>query len=354
MKEELTAGAWGVEARYPFLDPDVVQEYLWLTPALKNSEYKRPVAEMLRSHHFPNAWGVKKGFTADHPKSLRPTATALSSEGRSSFLRLTHHPSPPSTLLPVHVVLAADAAHLPGVCAVMRSAVNSSSSPWRLEFHLVVTRKEEGLASRMADCCLPPDLTSQRVQLHRLPNISAPIRIRRAASPHLDTPLNFARFYLDRTLPPRVGKLLYLDADTLVTADICQLFDSTFSHLSTHMLAAVPREKRLSAYVRFPHPALSSTGLRGDMKTFNAGVLVLNLTAWRASNATASLERWMRINVREHLYDHGSQPPLLLSFVNSPTQALAQASPEEGRIKQPFRGVCTPLDVLPVALVAIV
>jgi hypothetical protein len=39
MKEELIAGSYGIEARYPFLDPAVVQEFLSLVPALKNDEY---------------------------------------------------------------------------------------------------------------------------------------------------------------------------------------------------------------------------------------------------------------------------------------------------------------------------
>ncbi|KAF4711383.1 hypothetical protein FOZ62_010990, partial [Perkinsus olseni] len=42
MKEEMVAGAFGIEARYPFLDRKVVQEYLWLTADVKNSEYKKP------------------------------------------------------------------------------------------------------------------------------------------------------------------------------------------------------------------------------------------------------------------------------------------------------------------------
>ena len=57
------AGAHGVEGRYPFLDPHVVQEYLWLTADLKNSEYKRPVADYLRVGAFPNHWKAKIGFT---------------------------------------------------------------------------------------------------------------------------------------------------------------------------------------------------------------------------------------------------------------------------------------------------
>lgn len=67
MREELTAGAHGVEGRYPFLDPGVVQEYLWLHQNVKNSEYKRPVADFLRKHNYPNAFNWKSGFVVyDH------------------------------------------------------------------------------------------------------------------------------------------------------------------------------------------------------------------------------------------------------------------------------------------------
>eukprot|EP00966_Prymnesium_polylepis_P002949 67332-Prymnesium_polylepis.1 len=64
MKEELTSGTHGIEGRYPFLDPDVVQEFLWLSAEVKNSEYKRPVADFLRAGAFPNAWNAKHGFKA--------------------------------------------------------------------------------------------------------------------------------------------------------------------------------------------------------------------------------------------------------------------------------------------------
>ena len=63
MREELTAGAHGVEGRYPFLDTEVVQEYLWLSQDIKNSEYKRPVADFIRKHSYPNAYHFKSGFT---------------------------------------------------------------------------------------------------------------------------------------------------------------------------------------------------------------------------------------------------------------------------------------------------
>ncbi|CAH0127737.1 asparagine synthase-related protein [Roseomonas sp. CECT 9278] len=61
-KEEHIAGAFGIEARYPFLDWALVQEFLWLSQNLKNSAYKAPLASILSSHHIAWAAGQKTGF----------------------------------------------------------------------------------------------------------------------------------------------------------------------------------------------------------------------------------------------------------------------------------------------------
>ncbi len=47
-KEKYVAGSDSVETRHPFLDKEVVQEFLWLTPKLKNKSYKAPVHEYLK------------------------------------------------------------------------------------------------------------------------------------------------------------------------------------------------------------------------------------------------------------------------------------------------------------------
>ncbi len=62
-KEEYVAGSHSIETRYPFLDKDVVQEFLWLTPELKNRYYKAPIHEYLKRNNFPNSFGKKIGLT---------------------------------------------------------------------------------------------------------------------------------------------------------------------------------------------------------------------------------------------------------------------------------------------------
>ena len=64
-KQEGVSGACGIEGRYPFLDFDVVQEFLWLHPDLKNLNYKAPLHEYLIRNKFPFDIEKKIGFSCD-------------------------------------------------------------------------------------------------------------------------------------------------------------------------------------------------------------------------------------------------------------------------------------------------
>jgi asparagine synthetase B (glutamine-hydrolysing) len=61
-KEEYVSGSYGIEGRYPFLDRDVVQEFLWLSADLKNAKYKSCIDEYLMRNSYPYQPGVKTGF----------------------------------------------------------------------------------------------------------------------------------------------------------------------------------------------------------------------------------------------------------------------------------------------------
>ena len=62
-KEEYVAGHFGIEARHPFLDRQLVQEFLWLTPDTKNRHYKSPLHDYLTAHDWPFEAGKKRGFS---------------------------------------------------------------------------------------------------------------------------------------------------------------------------------------------------------------------------------------------------------------------------------------------------
>ncbi len=65
-KEEYVSGSYGIEGRYPFLDKALVQEFLWLSPRLKNLYYKAPIHEYLSHHQYPFAQDEKIGFSSGY------------------------------------------------------------------------------------------------------------------------------------------------------------------------------------------------------------------------------------------------------------------------------------------------
>lgn len=63
-KDEKILGSFGIETRYPFLDKELVQEFLWLTSNIKNKEYKFCLTSNLKKYNFPY-WLEKKGFSCE-------------------------------------------------------------------------------------------------------------------------------------------------------------------------------------------------------------------------------------------------------------------------------------------------
>jgi asparagine synthetase B (glutamine-hydrolysing) len=62
-KEETVSGKYGIEGRYPFLDCELVQEFLSLDVNLKNQIYKAPLHYFMRVTKYPFDVGNKIGFT---------------------------------------------------------------------------------------------------------------------------------------------------------------------------------------------------------------------------------------------------------------------------------------------------
>ena len=70
-KEEYVAGAHAIEGRFPFLDVDLVQEFLWLNTSLKGRATKYPIHAYIANAGYPTE-KKKHGFwTADWEKWKR-------------------------------------------------------------------------------------------------------------------------------------------------------------------------------------------------------------------------------------------------------------------------------------------
>jgi len=118
---------------------------------------------------------------------------------------------------------------------------------------------------------------------------------------------SYVRLFLPEILGPEVGKLLYLDCDLLVCADIAELWNTD---LGNQILGAVP-----DAFSE-DHVSL---GFEEHETYFNAGVLLIDLRRWRSSNLTERAVEYIRTNktvLRHHDQDawHAPASPVLVHF----------------------------------------
>ena len=234
-----------------------------------------------------------------------------------------------SSAPPVYVVVGADREHWPGVVGVVNSVMANSAQASRLRIlALAPAGLEKAFRAYLTCHGLEPvksrpseedDGATLRVagfSSDRAP----PLKVRTKLT-NLESPLNFARFYLHELLPSSASKVLYLDADTIVRGDAAQLYDEALP--KNELCAATLRKQALGdkgvaslkgSQLRKRYRQRYGAELPLKDKGFNAGVFVFNLRAWAALNLTEEVEYWIRANNAEQLYQLGSQPPLTLAI----------------------------------------
>jgi lipopolysaccharide biosynthesis glycosyltransferase len=100
----------------------------------------------------------------------------------------------------------------------------------------------------------------------------------------------FWRLMLARVVPESVDRILYLDADTIVTRPLEDLF--AFD-LGGKLLAAAPNGK----WWPWPTPeGIAELGLPPNAPYFNSGVMLIDLDKWRATDAETVVLRYIATN----------------------------------------------------------
>ena len=240
-------------------------------------------------------------------------------------------PPPPSAAAKadddVHVVLAADPAHLPGVAGVIASARTHfvADGAASLRFHVVTLREHVDATHAALGCFLGGGAAAAvngSVEVAVLPVEWLAGRVRVVADPAvtgpLASPLNFARFYLPALLPS-LRRALYLDADVVVRGNLMELWRRGVESARALGVpaAAVPRPEAHFRYSRYeakcgPVFAARYPGrrLNRSAPTFNAGVMLLDLASWASRGLTAEAEWWMAQHAAaaDGLWALGSQP----------------------------------------------
>lgn len=107
------------------------------------------------------------------------------------------------------------------------------------------------------------------------------------------TSATYYRLLISNILPEDIGKVLFLDGDIIVRHSLLPLWETDIEGFA---LAAVPdpAESVIEMYNRLRYPP--------SLGYFNAGVLLINLSFWRANNIAGEIESFAKNHSDRILY----------------------------------------------------
>uniref|UniRef100_A0A7S2H2R0 Hexosyltransferase n=1 Tax=Alexandrium andersonii TaxID=327968 RepID=A0A7S2H2R0_9DINO len=179
----------------------------------------------------------------------------------------------------------------------MSSLISLSRSlerPRECSVHIVVSEEDADAARDLLECFRVELGTSNvpAVQVHALSSEAVPFDPSRITShPHLSHSKSaFFRFYLGELLP-EVDRVLYLDTDTIVRADVGQLYRMPMEHA----IACVHERALLDKFLLVQ--SVNTTSLLQHMPDrtlpqLQTGVALLDLQKWRADGIAEALTEW--------------------------------------------------------------
>ncbi|XP_058069147.1 probable galacturonosyltransferase-like 1 [Magnolia sinica] len=285
--------------------------------------------------------------------SFSSNATLSSPQFREApqFYNSPNCPSIPRTISicapsTVHVAMTLDTAYLRGSMAAILSVLQHSSCPQNVAFHFVAASNDDHLRS-MISASFP----YLRFRVYHFNESIVSRLISTSIRAALDRPLNYARTYLASLLPACVRRVVYLDSDLVLVDDITKL---SATELGDSSVLAAPEYCNANFTTYFTpafwsNPTLSLTFAGRKACYFNTGVMVIDLSRWRAGDYTARIEEWMELQKRMRIYELGSLPPFLLVFAGN-IAAVDHRWNQHGLGGDNFRGLCRDLHPGPVSL----
>ena len=149
----------------------------------------------------------------------------------------------------------------------------SNNPDTSLEIFVLYTEREESFFGHVADLTAEyDDVTVTGIEVDERAVGDVP-------TPHWFTEANLYRFLMGRVLPLEDEPVLYLDCDTIVDGSLADLFATD---LDGAVAAAVPEYKLRSFEL----------GFQIDSLFYNAGVMYVDLGAWKAHDVEAeAMER---------------------------------------------------------------
>jgi lipopolysaccharide biosynthesis glycosyltransferase len=170
------------------------------------------------------------------------------------------------------LVCAADDAYAMPLAVTLRSASENLRATHRLEVFVL-----DGGVSDVHRALLESSLDAARVCVHWV--VPSAETTRRLAPDGRLSIVTYFRLFVTDLLPRDAHKAIFLDCDVVVLGDLARLWETAASKHPVHavrdaIVGSVGSELGLANH--------RELGLAPDLPYFNAGVLLLDLDAWRA------------------------------------------------------------------------
>lgn len=256
------------------------------------------------------ASGLRVGLLANATaKSTSPTLSSRPFDDRNaSFVFKTYWDcTPPQVQIPqiapqddpegklkfVHVVYSADERELPGVLTSLTSLSRNLKKPEECIVHLIVAKAAMPQAKGLLECFKRTSSGPGSLPLVVLHSMVKPkIRLKHLMSVQsfrqdLIMPNTFVRFYLPLYLP-KAHRAIWLDADTIVRADVAELYRMRLRNES--VAAALPEAGWTRRITSTEAQTKGVYPFRDE--EFNTGVVLFDLDKWRLDNYTEEAEYW--------------------------------------------------------------
>jgi lipopolysaccharide biosynthesis glycosyltransferase len=180
----------------------------------------------------------------------------------------------------MNIVLTVDNNFAPQAAACITSVCENNTSATSISFYILTTGIEESAQVKLQSL-----VTSYKRSLHIL-DIGD---IYQYFDSDFDTEgwneIVLARLIMSRFLPESINRVLYLDGDTIVRRNLTELWETDLNGCILGAVreptATIDQRKRLKI---------------SDMRYFNAGVLLIDLNAWRQENIEQLLFDYCRAN----------------------------------------------------------
>lgn len=190
----------------------------------------------------------------------------------------------------VHVAYSSNARQFPGILLSITSLARHTKNPDMIVIHMIVS-DEDRESARELERCYYRGFDERRALPKLVLHTLHPLGFSLGSIGHrwrpdlLAQPHTFVRFYLHEYLPlaPRV---IWLDSDTIVRADLTPLYRMKMQHPIAAALESGQKKKgRLFLAKKWLNQSNESL-------EWNTGVVVFDLDRWRSENITAECEMW--------------------------------------------------------------